>query len=541
MTLTLQPPNLAPLSVIPKVSHKIVNNPLGFIKRCWPHVTLNKEQREIICSVRDNEETFVPAANQMGKDFILALTIIWWEMRTRPARVLATSPQFSQLDDVLWGELRKLIRSSKVPLPLKSTHMLVRQVRNDGSIIEGGECRGQAVSKGEALLGRHLPRVTDDSESAAYYKRMGEIGIPVTLLAVDEGSGMEDEPYDKSETWAHRRIVIGNCYTTTNFFYRGVESPDTLRPSGKGYHKKTIRIRAEQSPNIQFALKEIEEGKEPSNKVIIPGVKDWPTYQRQLKTYDEKQKTIQLWAEFWEGEDLFLFPREALHKVTELPSPSPSGKIAIGVDPAEGGDNTSWTVINSSGVIEVISKRTPDTSKIVHETVSLINKYKVNPADVAFDRGGGGKQHADRLREDGYNVRTVGFGEGVKNENSNLRSKKKSREAQEEKYSYKNRRAQMYGVLSQLIASEEFAISHKILHTQPREDRKSLYDQLRPIPRLEDSEGRLYLPPKNKPNPNSKATTLVELIGHSPDEADSLALAVYCLRYPARKKGGAIV
>ena len=165
----------------------------------------------------------------------------------------------------------------------------------------------------------------------------------------------------------------------------------------------------------------------------------------------------------------------------------------------------------------------------------------MNPADVAFDRGGGGKQHADRLREEGYNVRTVGFGEGVKNENGNLRSKKKSREAQEEKYSYKNRRAQMYGVLSQLIASEEFAISHKILHTQSREDRKSLYDQLRPIPRLEDSEGRLYLPPKNKPNPNSKATTLVELIGHSPDEADSLALAVYCLRYPARKKGGAIV
>lgn len=235
--------DLVEKSVIPMASPKIVNDPLGFAKRCWPSVSFYKEQRDIIYSVRDNDETIVPAANQMGKDFVAAFIAIWWMMRTRPARVLATSPQFSQLDDVLWGEIRKLIRASKMPLttpivtsngtkvtyPLHVTQMKMRQVRNNGSFVDTGECVGQAVNKGEALLGRHLPRITNDKSWTKHYKLMGESGIPTTLLIVDEASGMEDEPYDKSETWAHRRLVIGNTYPTTNFFYKGVQGGDVKR------------------------------------------------------------------------------------------------------------------------------------------------------------------------------------------------------------------------------------------------------------------------------------------------------------------------
>jgi len=38
----------------------------------------------------------------------------------------------------------------------------------------------------------------------------------------------------------------------------------------------------------------------------------------------------------------------------------------------------------------------------------------------------------------------------------------------------------------------------------------------------------MYLPPKRKV-PNSRVQTMIDLCGHSPDEADALALAVYGL------------
>ena len=58
-----------------------------------------------------------------------------------------------------------------------------------------------------------------------------------------------------------------------------------------------------------------------------------------------------------------------------------------------------------------------------------------------------------------------------------------------------------------------------------------LREELAVLPTLYDAEGRLYLPPKNrqrskKTSANSQPT-IREMIGRSPDRADSLALAVY--------------
>lgn len=525
-------------SVIPKAALDIVNDPIGFAVRCWPLISFYKEQRDIIYSVRDNDETIVPAANQLGKDFVAAFIAIWWQMRTRPARVLATSPQATQLEDVLWGEIRKLLRASKVPLPLHPTHMLVRQQRNDGTYVDTGELRGQAVNKGEALLGRHLPRISDDSPQCRHYVERGESGIPTTLLLVDEGSGMDDEPYYKSETWAHRRLTIGNCYPTTNFFYQGTQAGDSPRANGKGFSRKIIKIRADQSPNVRHALEEIRAGLTPTNKIIIPGVKDYPTYLRHRETWDEQKQAIQLDAEFWEGDEFFLFPRESLNACGDRVA---DGKaLAIGVDPAEGGDNTCWAIVSANGVLAIVSKKTPNTSDVMTTTIDLISTFGVKPQNVLFDRGGG-KQHADNLRnakslgiaKQDYKVRTVGFGEPAnKPLRKGVKSLVKQIDEQEERYVYKNRRAQMYGILSQLISEDGFAIPHELLHRQFRPDRKSLYDQLRPLPRLMDrKEGQIYLPPKNRPRGmKSKETTIMELIGHSPDESDALVLATYGLK-----------
>lgn len=187
-------------------------DPLAFIRLAWPHIRLYDKQKEILYSVRDNDETIVPAGNMLGKDFISALCAMWFFCTRRPARVVTTSVKYDQLNDVLWGEIRRLIESSKVNLPIHYNHMKIRQVRTDGTFVPLTEMVGQVVNKGESMLGRHLPR-----------------DIPRTLVIFDEASGIDTAVYDSAKTWAHRILVIGNPFPTTNFFYQAVKEGDIPR------------------------------------------------------------------------------------------------------------------------------------------------------------------------------------------------------------------------------------------------------------------------------------------------------------------------
>jgi len=101
----------------------------------------------------------------------------------------------------------------------------------------------------------------------------------------------------------------------------------------------------------------------------------------------------------------------------------------------------------------------------------------------------------------------------------------------EDRYIFKNRRAEMYGLLRQrLDPGNEFTPQFAM----PKEYTE-LRMQMSRIPLLYDGEGRMYLPSKSKKNKDSKETTLIDIIGHSPDELDSLVLAVYGLKDKSTK------
>jgi len=150
--------------------------------------------------------------------------------------------------------------------------------------------------------------------------------------------------------------------------------------------------------------------------------------------------------------------------------------------------------------------------------------YNILAENVLFDRGGGGLQHADQLRKKGYAVKSVGFGEAATPDRKRgLTTMAQRKEQDEIKYVYKNRRAEMYGLLRDKlnpINTKGFGIPKRF---------KAFREQLAPIPFQFDGEGRIYLPPKYKKSKDSTETTLTELIGHSPDEVDALVLAVYGL------------
>jgi hypothetical protein len=505
----------------PIVDYKgILQDPIKFKRLFWPDMKLYDRQVEILRSLVLHDETYVPAGNQLGKDFITGLAVLWFFCSRSPCRVVTSSAGQRQLSAVLWGEIRRFYYTAKYPLPIDAKSLIIHQLKNEkGDFEPRSYVQGVVTNVPENMLGHHLER--------------GEDNLPRTLAVFDEASSIADEYYEATDTWAHRKLIIGNPLPCSNFFFRGSTGGDILRDDddpSKGKHINVIKIKASDSPNVRLAEAEIAAGKQPSHTNIIPGVVSYNDYLKRRKLWDPIRQCIGLDAEFYKGTEVLLFPPEWLNASEEqdrklrrkarIKKKYERKAIAIGCDPAEGGDDTCWTVGDGLGILDKITIKTEDTSVITNKTIALIKQWEVKPQNVVFDAGGGGKQIADELGSRGYKVRTVGFGQSAMNEN-------------DQRVVYKNMRAQMYGELSSALepysednSRQQFAIPEKY---------DELRRQLAPIPRLYDAEGKLYLPPKSRPTPTYKGETLRSILGCSPDEADSLVLMYHGVLYQKHK------
>lgn len=290
------------------------------------------------------------------------------------------------------------------------------------------------------------------------------------------------------------------------------------------FYRKVIRIQGTDSPNVQLALKQQAQGFPVTEEVLIPGLLTWDLYKKRRETWDAIRQCVGLDGMFYEGAEVKMFPPVWLNRAENLARLRRLNfhlRKYLGIDPAEGGDKSTFCVIDSTGIIELLSYKTPDTTFVTAQTRALATKWNITPEDIWIDRGGGGKEHADRMALEGFEVNTVGFGEALTPDPHHGRDWVEDRlDNREERYAYKNRRAQMYGMIRQLIdpVNEGFSIP---------EEYEELRRQLEPIPLLYDQEGKMYLLPKRPKDDKDDRPTLVKLLGCSPDEADALALACY--------------
>ncbi len=310
------------------------------------------------------------------------------------------------------------------------------------------------------------------------------------------------------------------------------------------FFRKVIRIRATDSPNVRRGLEMTARGMVPDDRELVPGVLTWGQYQHRLKTWDIVRQTVGLGAEFYLGAQVLLFPPERLD-AAEARARALRGQRrrakAVGIDPAEGGDKTALAAVDEFGLIELLALQTPDTDKIPGLVTAFGRRHGAPPDAWVFDHGGGGKEHADRLRGQGLPVRVVGFGESVKlpvKRAGVVRGFAERQEVTEDRVTYLNRRVQMYYELALLLDEHSSLAGGRLFALPPGEDGpqyEALRKQLAVFPREEDGEGRATLPPKNKRNKDDKRRTLTEMIGHSPDEADAVCLACFGMLHPVRK------
>ena len=180
----------------------------------WPDVSFYDRQWEIVESVERNDETYVPAGNMLGKDFVTGFICVAETLRHPVVRVVTTSVKDDHLR-VLWGEIVRFINTSRYPLRVEDGGPLIVNHRDVRKVVRGETCpisylRGMVSAKGEGLAGHHAPH---------------------TLAVGDEASGLDDEAYQQFQGWAKRMLFIGNPNPCQNFFFKGVEAGDLLAPS----------------------------------------------------------------------------------------------------------------------------------------------------------------------------------------------------------------------------------------------------------------------------------------------------------------------
>jgi hypothetical protein len=537
----------APVAQVNLLPHRFKEvNPLQLIKEMWPDYKLSREQKMMVVSVWRNVETIVPAGNQLGKDFISALIILVFFLTRSPCRIVVTSANDNHLD-VIRTEINQHIANARIPLtydkggPLRVTQ---EQITRDDANDKKSYIKFMVASldRTDALAGHHAyPRDPYEAEH-----------VPHTLAVVDEASSVRDVFIDKLRSWCRRLLIIGNPYPCDNYFKHAVKgrpgSPDKGGdiPSDKGdgtFTRKIIRIQAVDSPNIRIALAQLAMGMKAGDQgfapLLIPGLRDYGTYVLKRQTLDKILQCVQLDADFYEGSELKLWPPEWLNHCADLAvrfARMRRWAKALGVDTAEGGDKTAFTVGDEMGVLECLSLKTPDTNIIHKMVIALGRKYNVSPHNWIFDRGGGGKVHADRLRADGYPVRTIDFGQRAssnepKNTEKHLQEKL---EEYEERTIYESMRAEMYAEFS-LRCDPRHPLGGYAIPLDG-DACVELHRQLSYMPKLYGSDGKLYMLPKNKRRADAKLgeKTLSELLGCSPDEADSAVLMYWGLTHQQR-------
>lgn len=475
--------------------------PLRFIRFFWPTMKLYPKQAAIFDGLKQGGETFVHAAHQVGKSRAAGLAALWFLCSRSPAKVITSSSSNKQLRRVLWGEIGALIRTAQYSLGFERNELELYRTDQYGAKVDNHFCIGLVTNTIENFQGHHLD--------------LGD-GIPRTMAIFDEASGVNDIYYEAAQSWAKCMLILGNPLNTRNFFYKGCRK-------GNGKRRRVVHISAEDSPNVQFGKRWAASGRPGVPPQVFPGVISHDQYEQRLIDWDQIKQHIRLKGLFFEDENQLLFPPTWLDEAYEYRDSAlrdDIGPFALGIDTAgRGRDETVWIVIGPLGIRYLYATREPDSMKIVGRTLDIMRNFSIPGSRVAFDSGGGGKECADRLREQGYMVRDLAFGASARDSKQ-----------------YANMRAELYGRMRQRLDIKRWHVA-----TMEQEDEgvrgvtfgipddPKLREELAMLPLMLDSEGRLKLPPKDRPTDREQANTNIivirDILKRSPDRADALVLA----------------
>lgn len=302
-------------------------DPVGFFKDILGVVPWHK-QREILEAVRDHARVAVSSGHKVSKSHSAAGIALWFYCSWVDARVVMTSTTARQVDQILWRELR-MMRA-------RSGRCADCMAKDPEFLLTPRPCEHSAMIEGEqGELARTGLKSPDFREIVGFTAREAEGVAGVSgkhlLYIVDEGSGVDDQIYEAIEgnrAGGARIVIFGNPTRNEGEHYEAFNS--------KAHLYKTIRISSEETPNVI-------EGRD-----VIPGLatRAWVEEKKLEWGEDSPMYKVRVKGEHAVGEDSKIF---SIHTISQAEArwfeAAEAGRLYIGVDPAGEsgtGDNSAF-------------------------------------------------------------------------------------------------------------------------------------------------------------------------------------------------------
>jgi phage terminase large subunit len=304
-------------------------------------------QIRIVNSVLEHRNTAVRSGHKVGKSTALACVALWFFCTFPAARVVLTAVTASQVDEVMWRELKFLYQQSLIGKhPIDG--LCGERARTGMNSHDGRQILGRTARRGEALAG---------------------ISGANVLICVDEASGVNDEFFtvlDSSLAGSGgfvRKCYISNPTRTIGEFYRAFTTSADLF--------SRIHISSEDTPNAR-------------GTGVIPGLAgpEWIAERKREHGEDSALYAVRVRGDFVHGRDGRVVSSELIASAREAwdagGETDQGPHLQIGVDPAgdgPGGDETAIVVRRGMRILNVLGWRSLTEAGIASEAIGVLREY----------------------------------------------------------------------------------------------------------------------------------------------------------------------
>jgi hypothetical protein len=470
----------------------------------WVRERLREEiwsgQKRILESVRDYRKTAVKSCHEIGKSFIAARVVCWWNdvHPLTKAFAVTTAPTDVQVETVLWREIGRAHAKGNLPGRLNTKEWLVTPSAGKEEMIAFG-------------------RKPSDYNTVAFQG----IHAPFVLLVLDEADGIPYMLYEAGESLLAndngRILAIGNPDNPTSHF------AEVCKP-GSGWN--VIEIGAFDTPNFtgEHLSKEIRDQLighvyvEEKRRQWAP---HWKWNAARTRVEPPENSDPQDTDPLWQSKILGKFPKNAgvqtlirdewiikshakFNDIIQY-APRTYNPRIIGVDVGAGGDSTSECLREGPLNRIMHEDHNPDTMQTCGNIIVHLDEWDADEARI--DSIGIGLGVLNRGQEQGKPFISVNVGEAAEGEleerdaNGDIKTVQASTK-------FINKRAQYYWQLREKFESGDIAIDPHDLQ---------LAKELRELRFKRTSTGKIQI--------EAKEEMKKRLNGQSCNRAEALMLA----------------
>ncbi|MBP9479824.1 MAG: hypothetical protein KBF12_14580 [Sebaldella sp.] len=464
---------------------------VNFFKDVLNFYMLSEDQTKVLGAFNQHRRLSIPAGHSTGKSSLAGGLTSYWLITRPKSRVIVTAPTYRQLKTIYWAEVTKTYNRSKLKdLNLFEINDKIMRI-NDKDLKREWFALPVTASTPEGMQGQHgdktevieqimkhlgIEEINDD-ETVAEITRIlkGEKQIEgltkeskeKLLVMVDESSGVKNEIFEVLEGTDYDKLVLfGNMTKNTGYFYESVYNPKSKF--------KVIRMSSYKSPFMSSEqIKDLEETYGIDSNVVKVRLKG--------EAPDNNENGVFESSRIDES-----FNRRLEIKKFEV--------IKLGVDAGKGNGRDSTVIYEKKDnkIKKYFEKNNVNLPGVKREIIQYCYKNPQKLIIANVDGTGLGTGLVQELEEQE-------IGNLIVNDIQFAGKAKKHKE-------YSNVRTEMY-----------FELRKELQNLDIDEDDELKRELLVQIYEFDD-QGRFKLIKKDK---------MVEILGHSPDKSDALALCNY--------------